>query len=164
MLKPSALPFLAALVALPFSNGTAATPAEEYEQVRRIALRDPKVRAAFDRANERLEAKILEIDPSLKSYVERRDARPRPAPTAQRPAPSPARSAAPRRTHTVAAGDTLSGIAQRYGVTTAALRKLNRVADERKLAVGQVLVLPAAAASRPRAAAAPPRKSWWERL
>ena len=41
--------------------------AQEYEQVRKIALRDPKVREAFQRAEERLQAKIDELDPALKS-------------------------------------------------------------------------------------------------
>ena len=44
--------------------------AQEYDQVRKIALKDPKVRAAFDRANEKLNKRIIEIDPALKPFVE----------------------------------------------------------------------------------------------
>ena len=44
--------------------------AQEYSQVRKIALKDPKVRAAFERANEKLNKRIIEIDPALKPFVE----------------------------------------------------------------------------------------------
>jgi LysM repeat protein len=69
-----------------------------------------------------------------------RDSTARPASTATRP-----------RTHTVAEGETLYGIARRYSVTAAQLRVLNPgVGDE--LEVGTVLRLPAGA----RAPGSPP--------
>jgi hypothetical protein len=37
--------------------------AREYEQVRKIAMRDPKVRAAYAAADQRLDEKIVKIDP-----------------------------------------------------------------------------------------------------
>jgi len=43
--------------------------AQEYDQVRKIALRDPRVKEGFDRANERLTQKIVELDPALKGYA-----------------------------------------------------------------------------------------------
>ena len=46
---------------------------QEYQQVRKIALRDPKVRAAYDEADQRLEAKMVQIDPALKYYEGFRD-------------------------------------------------------------------------------------------
>jgi LysM repeat protein len=123
---------------------------KEYEQVRKIAMRDPKVRAAFEKANERLEAKIVEIDPSLKGYK---------TPTATPPARVPAKTdvAAPRKqpapakpapqvksqnTHVIAAGDTFSSIAARYKVTVAELKAANPNVDEKKLRVGKVLTIP----------------------
>ncbi|MES2568646.1 MAG: LysM peptidoglycan-binding domain-containing protein [Verrucomicrobiota bacterium] len=42
--------------------------AVEYEQVRRIALRDPKVQRAFEKAHQQLEEKIVELDPALADY------------------------------------------------------------------------------------------------
>jgi membrane-bound lytic murein transglycosylase D len=54
-----------------------------------------------------------------------------------RPAATPAR----RRTHTVAAGETLYGIARRYGVTVDALREANDLEGDR-LRTGQTLVIP----------------------
>jgi LysM repeat protein len=49
--------------------------------------------------------------------------------------------AAPR-TYTVRSGDTLYSIAQRYGVTPAAIADLNGLRDHRKLSIGQRLRLP----------------------
>lgn len=139
--------------------------AREYEQVRTIAQRDPKVRKAYQDADDRLAAKIVEIDPALKGYV---PGKPAPAPAAAKPAPAPAAKPAPAKPappapkpvvakpapqpkpapapqglkHTVANGETLGGIANRYGVAVASVKSANHIKDERKLAVGQVLVIP----------------------
>jgi murein DD-endopeptidase MepM/ murein hydrolase activator NlpD len=56
------------------------------------------------------------------------------------------------RTHVVARGDTLGGIAARYGVSVAALVTANRLANDRALLrLGQRLVVPAPASPRPSA-------------
>ena len=39
-------------------------------------------------------------------------------------------------------GDTLSGIAARFGTTVAALKRANGITDPRLIRVGQVLVIP----------------------
>lgn len=53
---------------------------------------------------------------------------PTPAPTPKQPAPKPKPpTAAPAKTVTVRHGDTLSGIAKRYGISMAKLRALNPV-------------------------------------
>jgi LysM repeat protein len=120
---------------------------QEYEQVRRIALRDPKVRAAYAEADRKLEAKILQIDPSLVSYVHRAPEKanstasvkpaPKPAP---KPAVVPARPT--QRAHVVVKGETLGSIAAKYGVSVATLKTTNHISDEKKLAVGQVIAIP----------------------
>lgn len=46
------------------------------------------------------------------------------------------------RTHTVAAGDTLSGIARRYGVSTADLARANGLTDKHRIRPGQTLKIP----------------------
>ena len=46
--------------------------------------------------------------------------------------------------HTVAAGESLSTIAQQYGVSTTALMAFNDITDPNKILVGQVLLIPAA--------------------
>lgn len=72
------------------------------------------------------------------------------APAPPRAAPAPAAAAA--RTHTVLAGEHLTGIARRYGVTIAAIAAANRIADPSRIYAGQRLAIPGVAAP----AAAPP--------
>ena len=136
----------AALLALPLSLSAAGAGSQEqeYQQVRKIALRDPKVRAAYDEADQRLEAKMVQIDPALKPYMKARQ------PDGTLPAatgtgsPAAAKSKAPGTIHVVAKGETLGAIAARYGVTVAALKTTNQIQDERKLRTGQTLTIPRA--------------------
>ncbi len=61
------------------------------------------------------------------------------------PSPSPAKSAAAKRTprvYVVKSGDTLSGIAARFGTTPKAILALNPGVSSTSLAVGQKLRLP----------------------
>jgi LysM repeat protein len=51
----------------------------------------------------------------------------------------------PQKTHVVAKGETLTAIAKHYNVTVAELMEANTVKDDRKLQIGQVLVLPPSA-------------------
>jgi lysozyme len=46
------------------------------------------------------------------------------------------------RTYTVRSGDTLSGIAARFGTTVAAIAKLNGLSNTRLIRPGQVLKIP----------------------
>lgn len=114
--------------------GAAGDLNQEYTQVRKIALKDPKVREAFQKANERLNDKILQIDPALKPVVEGTHAQARP-PQAAAPAA--------KTTHVVTEGETLGSIAKHYKVTAPALEKANHIADARKLRIGQKLAIPA---------------------
>jgi hypothetical protein len=151
----SRLPFLAALTLLLTPSVThAANRDQEYQQVREIALRDPKVRAAYEAADRRLEEKIVRIDPALESYVRNRSARGRQvAPSEHRVTAPEHRATAPsaRRTqpaaatgikHRVAQGETLTSIAAQHGVSVAAVKSANHNPDEKHLKVGQVLVIP----------------------
>jgi LysM repeat protein len=136
-----------AVMSLPLA--VQAAPADrsaDYEQVRKIAARDPKVRAAYEAADRKLQQRILEIDPTLKGYE------PGKTPVAKKTTAAPAEKAQPARkaapapkrsgTHVVAKGETLGGIAARYDVSVAALKGANGIKDERKLAIGQKLVIP----------------------
>lgn len=133
--------------------------AEEYAQVHKIALRDARVREAFDRANERLDARIIELDPTLAPYVHAhpsgREVSPAPqirAAAAPAPAapkkpfvaakPKPAPTPAGKKTHVVEAGETLSGLAGRYHTTVEAIQAANHIQDVRKVRVGETLVIP----------------------
>lgn len=72
-------------------------------------------------------------------------------------APPPAAAATPLpvaggSSYTVKTGDTPSGIARKFGITSAQLMAANNISDPRKLFVGQVLVIPqggSSATSRP---------------
>jgi hypothetical protein len=151
----SRLPLVLALLAAPLALH-AATQEQEYQQVRTIALRDPRVRAAYEDADQRLAEKIIKIDPALAGYMKRRtsggvvheapvaEAVRKPAPT-----PSPARTASTakpaenfERSHVVLKGETLTSIAGIFGVTVESLKTANHIVDERKLAVGQKLEIP----------------------
>jgi LysM repeat protein len=73
-----------------------------------------------------------------------------PAPSTPAPAPStPAAPAASPTTYTVVAGNTLSGIAARFGTTTRNLMTLNGITDANRIRIGQVLKIVAAAAAAP---------------
>ncbi|HSJ26242.1 MAG TPA: LysM peptidoglycan-binding domain-containing protein [Longimicrobiales bacterium] len=70
-------------------------------------------------------------------------------------APSSARAteSAAARTHRVARGETMDGIARRYGVSVSALRSANSGVNPRRMSIGQTLRIPGAASAT--AAAAP---------
>ena len=63
-------------------------------------------------------------------------------------APPAAPVAAPR-THVIASGEHLTGIARRYGVTIAAVVDANRLADPSRIFAGQRLAIPAGPAAAP---------------
>ncbi|HEX5039242.1 MAG TPA: LysM domain-containing protein [Candidatus Limnocylindria bacterium] len=66
-----------------------------------------------------------------------------PAPTAApTPPPTPAPTPVPVRTYTVAEGDTLALIAERFGTTVSALQAANGIEDPDEIVIGQVLVIP----------------------
>lgn len=75
---------------------------------------------------------------------------PTPTPTATlAPTPTPAPTASPSPTpaatplvHTVARGETLTSIAELYGVTVAAIVRVNRIEDPSLIRVGQRLIIP----------------------
>jgi LysM repeat protein len=70
---------------------------------------------------------------------------PAPAPSAPAATPAPA-APAPVSTYTVVRGDSLSGIASRFGTTTRNLMSLNAITNANLIRVGQVIKLSAEAA------------------
>ncbi len=176
MLRPILYSFALIVLSNPLRLQAADNLEQEYQQVKKIALRDAKVRAAYEDADRRLEAKIVQIDPALASYAATRaagkpaaaqkvpPAKATPAPKAAAKAPVAKggfRPMASGKTHTVAKGETLGGIASHYGVSVAALKAANHIQDERKLPVGEVLTIPGA---KKTATPAKSEKSWWEKM
>jgi LysM repeat protein len=118
----------------PMVTAKAGDLTEEYNQARKIALKDPKVRAAFKKANDELDKRIIEIDPSLKPLIEKQRG------TAKKAEPS---NASAGKTHVVAQGETLSSIARRYHVSVESLVKANHISKQATLRIGQKLLIPA---------------------
>jgi hypothetical protein len=113
--------------------------AQEYSQVRKIALKDPKVRAAFERAYEKLNKRIIEIDPALKPFVERQGAGKKSSEAARKSS----HQVSPRANiHIVAKGETLTSISKRYKVSVDSLTRVNHFAKGSTLQVGQKLAIP----------------------
>jgi LysM repeat protein len=71
---------------------------------------------------------------------------PEPSETAEPPAteepPPTAEPTAARKTYKVKAGDTMWEIAQKFGISVAALKKANPKVDPYKMRVGTILVIP----------------------
>ena len=159
--------FLLFIAAHAVSGAPAVATEKEYQQVRTIALRDPKVLDAYRDADRKLEEKMIRIDPALESYIRGRrsgkvSAPPaKPTPTATKPfaKPTPAKAEAPKQTYTVTAGETLASIAGKYGVSVSALKAANQIKDERKLRIGQVLTIPGGQKNAPSKG-----KGLWERI
>lgn len=166
--RPILLPLFSLLIAAHAVNGAPSVATEkEYQQVRTIALRDPKVQDAYRDADRKLEEKMIKIDPALESYIHARRSGKVSAPAAKPAAvasktaaqPVPAKAAVPKQTYTVTAGETLASIAAKYGVSVSALKVANQIKDERKLRIGQVLTIPAGKKNAPAK-----EKGLWERL
>jgi nucleoid-associated protein YgaU len=131
---------------------------QEYQQERKIALRDPKVRSAYEEADRKLEEKIVQIDPALSDYVHHRSSSSTVAATSATASSEPGGFRKPKKseaatksrqatstsstTYVIKSGDTLGAIASHYGVTVTALKTANHIVDEKKLSVGQELKIP----------------------
>ncbi len=76
-------------------------------------------------------------------------ATPPPAPATETPLPPSATPSAEPLVHTVQQGETLSAIAQQYGVTVQAISEANDIADPSRIVPGQQLVIPAPAQGPP---------------
>jgi LysM repeat protein len=67
---------------------------------------------------------------------------PTPIPATPAPTPTPTPVVTPQPTYTVAEGDTLAAIAERFGTTVSALQAANGIDDPDEIVIGQVLVIP----------------------
>jgi LysM repeat protein len=82
---------------------------------------------------------------------------PTPPPSSAAPAPAAEASAhaAGGNTHTVARGETLTSIAKMHGVTISELQKFNHIENDRKLQIGQTIMIPNGSSPAPSAAVSP---------
>lgn len=128
------------------STGSSATPATVVhvvapgENLSGLAGRYGTTVAALASANGIADPNLVRIGARLRV----------PAPGSGSPAATPAPAT---RSHTVASGETLAGIASRHGVTVGAVVAANRISNPNLIRIGQVLTIPAASTtSTPRGA------------
>ncbi len=133
---------------------TASTPTTSYTVVRgdslsRIAARYGTTVAALASTNGIANPSLIRIGQVL--TVPSKGSSPT-TPVAPAPAPAPAVSPPSTSTtasYTVARGDTLSGIAARYGTTVAAIQSANGLGRSTLIRIGQVLAVPVTATATP---------------
>jgi LysM repeat protein len=70
-------------------------------------------------------------------------------------APSPDATRASGNTHTVTRGETLTSIAKQYKVGVEELQRFNHIENDRKLQIGQTIMIPTSATPGPTASAEP---------
>ena len=115
--------------------------------------------AAIAKANPKLDPAKLQLGAKVAIPGNAKVAPPSPAPkppagnvaAAKPPAPTPSQKS--NGSYTVQAGDTLSGIAQKHHISTAALSKANGITNANSLQIGQKLVIPGGASAAPTAVA-----------
>jgi LysM repeat protein len=79
-----------------------------------------------------------------------------PAPATSRPAPTISGDASTTTIeHTLKSGETLGGLAKRYGVSVDQIMAANNITDARKIRAGQKLVIPGSRGAAPAAASTP---------
>jgi len=69
--------------------------------------------------------------------------------------PSPEATRASGNTHTVTRGETLTSIAKQYKVGVEELQRFNHIENDRKLQIGQTIMIPTSATASPTASAEP---------
>ncbi|MBV9464168.1 MAG: LysM peptidoglycan-binding domain-containing protein [Verrucomicrobiae bacterium] len=122
------------------------------DSLRKVAAHHAMTVADLRKLNA-LKSDTLRIGQKLKIRAATAVAHAAPAPnaatsTAQAAPPSSSVvSTADNSLHVVVKGETASGIAKHYGVKTAELLKVNKIADPKKIAVGMKLKIPSAAAA-----------------
>ena len=138
--------FLAGAVAVPASAQTLARPPSDSPtgaQLQALTRKIDEQNAKIDTLSQqilKLEQQITNIRPGVMIG----EATPSPAPAALASAAPEAsgRPAATGNAHTVARGETLTSIAKMHNVTVSDLQKANHIENDRKLQIGQMLLIP----------------------
>ncbi|HEX5870291.1 MAG TPA: LysM peptidoglycan-binding domain-containing protein, partial [Longimicrobium sp.] len=111
-----------------------------------IARRYGVTAAQLRALNPDVDMNALEVGDVLRLPAGARDSRAAAQPRPQAPASTSAQAQQPRRgtrSHVVASGETLFGIARRYGVTVDAIRRANQMETD-QVRTGQRIVIPPA--------------------
>jgi LysM repeat protein len=118
-------------------------PSSEAEQLQALAKKIDEQNAKIDTLSQQI-LKLEQHIANMRPGVMIGEATPAPATTTE---PSP--HAVNGNTHTVARGETLTSIAKMHGVTVSELQKLNHIENDRKLQIGQTIMIPGAATPTP---------------
>lgn len=150
---------VAAVAGAPFARAQERLPeahpsADEVRALRQMVEKQSREIDELRLAIEEL-TKVVQVKEGVKPTAPLPRANPSATPPAPAPEPPAAPAPAPAPTeprvehaepagvqHTVAKGETLTSIAKHYNVSIADLHKANKVVDERKLQIGQVLEIP----------------------
>jgi LysM repeat protein len=149
-----------ALETQPVSDVTPATTytIEHGDSLSTIAKKNQLTKAELAAANHLKTTSVLHVGQKL--IIPAKSTPSAPAPASVSAAPAPAAATMPAATtaastapmtdstkHTVKPGETLGGIARRYGVRQGELAVANNITDPRKIQPGQELIIPAHTAS-----------------
>ena len=122
------------------TTGTVTHVVQAGENVYRISLRYGVTVAAIQQANNLANVNLIFVGQQLVIPAPGAVVTPPPAATT---APGATPAPATGSTYTVVAGDTLSGIARRFGTTYQAIAAANGITNPNLISVGQVLTIPA---------------------
>ena len=161
-------PTLCALAALgiivPAAGAADAPLTQEVHELRRdVQMQAKKIEALSEqilRLTQLVEtAKATPVPAPPAATTEILKAAPVPTPAAPPPKTEPevpkAEAVPPATKHTVVGGETLTSIAKHYNIPLAELQKRNKITNDRKLQIGQVLLVPGVAAPESKAPETP---------
>jgi LysM repeat protein len=136
---------LSLLAALICTTASAQTPAADNSNAAMLDALSKKI----DLQNAKIDAlsqQILKLEQQVSAIKPGVMIGETPAPvTTEAPKPSPQTG----NSHVVAKGETLTSIAKMHKVSVEELKKFNRIEDERKLQIGQTIMVPTPSASSP---------------
>ena len=153
------------IAAVPVMRGEDAPTAQKLDELRQAVEQQSKQISLLAEQVGKL-TKVLESHKAPEPTVKTNEATPAPAPTptvtteAAKPAPEaateapkgegiPKAEAVPGTKHVVAKGETLTSIAKHYNISIADLKNANKIDNERKLQIGQILSIPTAKTPEP---------------
>jgi len=141
--RPFAILFFVAFSAVSSHAQTAAPPGENAPGSDLLALTKK-----IDEQNTKIDALSQQIL-HLQQEIEQSKGTPTRAATAVESATPIAGQTVSGSTHVVARGETLTSIAKMHKVSIGELQQFNHIADDRKLQIGQTLVIPGAQTAAP---------------
>jgi LysM repeat protein len=141
--RPFAILFLAGFFAASSQAQTPSPPVENSSGSDLLALTKK-----IDEQNTKIDALSQQIL-HLQQEIEQSKGTPTRAATAVESATPIAGETASGSTHVVARGETLTSIAKMHKVSIGELQQFNHIADDRKLQIGQTLVIPGAQTATP---------------